>query len=45
MKPGASPKEMSRVLKTIRSSGLKTDTMFGEFQNVIGIIGDEKDRP
>jgi len=42
MKPGASPKEMSRVLKTIRSSGLKTDTMFGEFQNVIGIIGDEK---
>ena len=42
MKPGASPKEMARVLKTIRSQGLKTDTMFGEFQNVIGIIGDEK---
>jgi 3-deoxy-7-phosphoheptulonate synthase len=42
MKPGASPKEMARVLRTIRSQGLKTDTMFGEFQNVIGIIGDEK---
>ena len=42
MKPDASPKEMSLVLKAIKSRGLKTDTMFGEFQNVIGIIGDEK---
>lgn len=42
MKPGASRKEMLGVLKAIKSRGLKTDTMFGEFQNVIGIIGDEK---
>jgi 3-deoxy-7-phosphoheptulonate synthase len=42
MKPGASQNEIARVLKTIRSNGLKTDTMYGEFQNVIGIIGDEK---
>jgi 3-deoxy-7-phosphoheptulonate synthase len=42
MKPEASRREMLRVLKAIRSRGLRTDTMFGEFQNVIGIIGDEK---
>jgi len=42
MKPEASPKDMARVLRTIRSYGLKTDAMHGEFQNVIGIIGDEK---
>ena len=42
MKPEASPKDMARVLRTIRSSGLRTDAMHGEFQNVIGIIGDEK---
>ncbi len=42
MKPEASPKEMARVLKTIRSAGLRTDAMHGDFQNVVGIIGDEK---
>ena len=42
MKPEASKDELSRVLHTIESKGLKTDVMHGEFQNVIGIIGDEK---
>lgn len=42
MKPEASKEELSRVLHVIESKGLKTDVMHGEFQNVIGIIGDEK---
>lgn len=42
MKPGATSAETSKVLQTIRKAGLKTDVMHGEFQNVIGIIGDEK---
>ena len=42
MKPGASKAEFTKVLRTIEAKGLKTDVMYGEFQNVIGIIGDEK---
>ncbi|MHB8566920.1 MAG: 3-deoxy-7-phosphoheptulonate synthase [Nitrososphaerales archaeon] len=42
MKPEASKDELTRVLHSIESKGLKTDVMYGEFQNVIGIIGDEK---
>jgi len=42
MKPEASKEDLQRVLHTIESKGLKTDVMYGEFQNVIGIIGDEK---
>jgi len=42
MKPGASKTELTKVLRTIEAKGLKTDVMYGEFQNVIGIIGDEK---
>jgi len=42
MKPEASPSETKSVLGTIKKSGLRTDIMYGEFQNVIGIIGDEK---
>ncbi len=42
MRPDSSKEEMRNVLRAIRSLGLKTDVMYGEFQNVIGIIGDEK---
>jgi len=42
MKPGASKADFTKVIRTIESKGLKTDVMYGEFQNVIGIIGDEK---
>ncbi len=42
MKPDATRAQLAAVLKTIESRGLKTDVMHGEFQNVIGIIGDEK---
>jgi 3-deoxy-7-phosphoheptulonate synthase len=42
MRPDASPKDTSKVLRVIKSAGLKTDIMHGDFQDVIGIIGDEK---
>ncbi|MGA2876200.1 MAG: 3-deoxy-7-phosphoheptulonate synthase [Nitrososphaerales archaeon] len=42
MKPGASKTDLAKVIRTIESKGLETDIMHGEFQNVIGIIGDEK---
>ena len=42
MKPEATREQLGAVLKAIESKGLKTDIMHGEFQNVIGIIGDEK---
>ena len=42
MKPGASKTDLTKVIRTIESKGLKTDIMHGEFQNVIGTIGDEK---
>ena len=42
MKPGASEEDLKNVLRAIESRGLKTDIMHGEFQKVIGIIGDEK---
>ena len=42
MKPSASKDQVTEVVKMIRSSGLKVDVSSGQFQTVIGIIGDEK---
>lgn len=42
MKPSATTQQLNAVLRVIESHGLKTDIMHGEFQKVIGIIGDEK---
>lgn len=42
MRQGATKEDLKRVLHAIEAKGLKTDVMYGEFQNVIGIIGDEK---
>lgn len=42
MKPSATKEQLDAVLHLIESRGLKTDIMYGEFQNVVGIIGNEK---
>jgi 3-deoxy-7-phosphoheptulonate synthase len=42
MKQSASKTEVNEIIKMIRSSGLKADVSSGQFQTVIGIIGDEK---
>ncbi len=42
MKPSATKDQVSEVVKMVRSSGLKVDVSSGQFQTVIGIIGDEK---
>jgi 3-deoxy-7-phosphoheptulonate synthase len=42
MKPGATPAQLREVVQKIKSAGLKVDISQGEFQTVIGIIGDEK---
>jgi 3-deoxy-7-phosphoheptulonate synthase len=42
MKPKATKQELNEVVKLVRSSGLKVDVSSGQFQTVIGIIGEEK---
>ncbi len=42
MKPGATETQLHEVVQKIKSAGLKVDISQGEFQTVIGIIGDEK---
>ncbi len=42
MKPNASKVQLDEVVQKIKSAGLKVDISRGEFQTVIGIIGDEK---
>jgi 3-deoxy-7-phosphoheptulonate synthase len=42
MKPDATRHDVEAVLRAIESYGLRTDIMRGDFQKVIGIIGDEK---
>ena len=42
MKPTASKTDIQTVVKLIKSGGLKADVSSGQFQTVIGIIGDEK---
>lgn len=42
MKPTATKEDVKTVIKQIKSAGLKADVSSGQFQTVIGIIGDEK---
>ena len=42
MKPGATKEQLSAVTQKIESKGLKADVSSGEFQAVVGVIGDEK---
>ncbi|MDG6983923.1 MAG: 3-deoxy-7-phosphoheptulonate synthase [Nitrososphaerota archaeon] len=42
MKPGATREQLNDVIHKIESKGLKADVSSGEFQTVIGVIGDEK---
>jgi 3-deoxy-7-phosphoheptulonate synthase len=42
MKPNATKEQLNEVIRKIESSGLGTDVSSGEFQTVIGVIGDEK---
>jgi len=42
MKPTATKDEIDTVIQKIRSVGLKADVSSGEYQTVIGIVGDEK---
>lgn len=42
MKPTATREDVQTVIKVIKSAGLKADVSSGQFQTVIGIIGDEK---
>ena len=42
MKPTATKSEIDQVIEKIRSAGLRADVSSGEFQTVIGIVGDEK---
>lgn len=42
MKPTATKYEIDQVIHKIRSVGLRADISPGEFQTVIGIVGDEK---
>ncbi len=42
MKPSATKEQVKEVVNMIKSSGLKADVSSGQFQTVIGIVGDEK---
>ncbi len=42
MKTDATPEQLARVISEIRKSGLKPDVSKGEFQSVIGLVGDER---
>ncbi|MHB8565779.1 MAG: 3-deoxy-7-phosphoheptulonate synthase [Nitrososphaerales archaeon] len=42
MKPNATKEQLTAVICKIKASGLKADISSGEYQTVIGIIGDEK---
>jgi 3-deoxy-7-phosphoheptulonate synthase len=42
MKPTATKEEVDEVIRMIKSLGLRADVSSGEFQSVIGVIGDEK---
>jgi len=42
MKPRASKDQIDDVIRKVQSAGLKVDLSSGEYQTVIGIIGDEK---
>ncbi len=42
MKPSATKDQIKEVIQKVKSSGLKVDVSSGQFQTVIGIIGDEK---
>lgn len=42
MKPTATQIEIGAVIQKIKSVGLKADVSSGEYQTVIGIVGDEK---
>src|SRR5579864_6736114 len=42
MKPSATRDEIDAVIQKIKSSGLRADVSSGEYQTVIGIVGDEK---
>ncbi|MHB2036274.1 MAG: 3-deoxy-7-phosphoheptulonate synthase [Nitrososphaerales archaeon] len=42
MKPKATKSQVDEVVQKIKSAGLKVDVSSGEYQTVIGIIGDEK---
>lgn len=42
MKLGATKEQLDRVVRKLESRGLKADVSSGEFQTVIGVIGDEK---
>ncbi len=41
MKPNATQAQLDEVVQKIKSAGLKVDISLGEFQTVIGIIGEE----
>jgi 3-deoxy-7-phosphoheptulonate synthase len=42
MKPTAKKEDIQTVIKLIKTAGLKADVSSGQFQTVIGIVGDEK---
>ena len=42
MKPNSTKEQINDVIHKIKSSGLEVDVSSGEYQTVIGIIGDEK---
>jgi 3-deoxy-7-phosphoheptulonate synthase len=42
MKPNAPKSQIDEVIQKIKTAGLKVDVSSGEYQTVIGIIGDEK---
>ena len=42
MKPNASKAEVQEVIHKIEALGLRADVSSGEFQTVIGVVGDEK---
>ena len=42
MKPSATQDEIDVVIHKIKSAGLRADVSSGEYQTVIGIVGDEK---
>ena len=42
MKPKAIEGPIDEVIQKVKSVGLKVDVSSGEYQTVIGIIGDEK---
>ena len=42
MKPSCTKEQLNDVIQMIKAAGLKADVSSGEYQTVIGIIGDEK---